>query len=38
LGERKKAGVKHVFVERDDAPDPIASITASYNFLHTLSF
>lgn len=35
---RKKAGVEHVFVERDDAPDPVASITASYNFLHNLSF
>jgi len=35
---RKKAGVEHVFVERDDAPDPVASITASYDFLHKLSF
>jgi sugar phosphate isomerase/epimerase len=35
---RKKAGVQHVFVERDDAPDPVASITASYEFLHKLSF
>lgn len=34
----KKAGVEHVFVERDDAPDPVASITASYEFLHKLSF
>ena len=38
FAERKKAGVEHVFVERDDAPDPIASITASYKFLHNLSF
>ncbi len=38
FAERKKAGVEHVFVERDDAPDPVASITASYDFLHKLSF
>jgi sugar phosphate isomerase/epimerase len=38
FSQRKKAGVQHVFVERDDAPDPVASITASYNFLHKLSF
>ena len=38
FASRKKAGVEHVFVERDDAPDPVASITASYNFLHNLSF
>jgi sugar phosphate isomerase/epimerase len=35
---RKKAGFEHVFVEHDTAPDPKASITASYNFLHNLSF
>lgn len=35
---RKRAGVEHVFVERDDAPDPVASITASYDYLHKLSF
>jgi len=35
---RKKAGIEHVFVEHDVAPDPVASITASYNFLHNLSF
>ncbi len=38
FAERKKAGVEHVFVERDDATDPVASITASYDFLHKLSF
>jgi sugar phosphate isomerase/epimerase len=38
FAERKKAGIEHVFVERDDAQDPVASITASYNFLHNLSF
>lgn len=35
---RKKAGIEHVFVEHDAAPDPIASITASYKFLHDLTF
>ncbi len=38
FAQYKKAGVEHVFVERDDAPDPVASITASYEFLHKLSF
>jgi sugar phosphate isomerase/epimerase len=38
FSERKKAGIEHVFVERDDAADPVASITASYNYLHNLSF
>jgi sugar phosphate isomerase/epimerase len=38
FAQHKKAGVEHVFVERDDAPDPVASITASYKFLHNLSF
>jgi sugar phosphate isomerase/epimerase len=38
FSERKKAGIEHVFVERDDAPNPVDSITASYNFLHNLSF
>jgi sugar phosphate isomerase/epimerase len=35
---RKQAGIEHVLVEHDAAPDPVASITASYNFLHNLSF
>lgn len=38
FAQRKKAGVEHVFVERDDAPDSVASIMASYDFLHKLSF
>jgi hypothetical protein len=38
FAERGKAGIEHVFVEHDSAPDPVASITASYDFLHTLSF
>jgi sugar phosphate isomerase/epimerase len=38
LSEKKKAGIEHVFVEHDQPADPVASITASYNFLHNLSF
>ena len=38
FSERKKAGVEHVFVEHDQPGDAVASITASYNFLHNLSF
>jgi sugar phosphate isomerase/epimerase len=38
FSESKKAGIEHVFVEHDEPPDPIASITASYKFLHNLSF
>jgi sugar phosphate isomerase/epimerase len=33
-----EAGVKHVFVERDDAPDPLASAAASFAYLHDLRF
>jgi sugar phosphate isomerase/epimerase len=38
FSERKKAGIEHVFVEHDEPGDAIASITASYKFLHNLSF
>lgn len=38
FAERKKAGIEHVFVEHDQPGDAVASITASYNFLHNLSF
>lgn len=38
FADRKKAGIEHVFVEHDTPADPVASITASYNFLHNLSF
>ena len=38
FAERKKAGIEHVFVEHDQPADAVASITASYNFLHNLSF
>ena len=32
------AGIEHYFVEHDDAPDPFASITASYGYLAKLEF
>jgi sugar phosphate isomerase/epimerase len=35
---RKLAGIKHVFVEHDDAPDPYASIKTSYEYLRKLEF
>ena len=38
FSERKKAGIEHVFVEHDQPADAVASITASYKFLHNLSF
>ena len=31
-----KAGIKHYIVEHDKPADPIASITASYKYLHDL--
>jgi sugar phosphate isomerase/epimerase len=34
----KQAGIEHFFVERDDAPEPLASIAASYAYLHKLRF
>jgi sugar phosphate isomerase/epimerase len=36
LAKRPQAGTAHVFVERDDAPDPLASIRASYEYLTSL--
>jgi hypothetical protein len=38
LGHGTQAGVKHFFVEQDEAPDPFASITASYAYLRDLRF
>jgi sugar phosphate isomerase/epimerase len=38
LGRGTQAGVKHFFVEQDDASDPFASITASYAYLRDLRF
>jgi sugar phosphate isomerase/epimerase len=34
----RQAGIKHYFVERDDAPDPFASIAASFAYLRQLRF
>ena len=34
----KQAGVRHSFVEHDDAPDPFASAAASYSYLRKLRF
>lgn len=33
LARRREAGVKHLFVERDDAPEPFASAKASHDYL-----
>ena len=38
FASRKKAGIEHVFVEHDMPSDAVASISASYTFLHNLSF
>jgi sugar phosphate isomerase/epimerase len=38
LGQGTKAGVRHFFVEQDEASDPFASITASYAYLRDLRF
>jgi sugar phosphate isomerase/epimerase len=38
LGCGTRAGVKHFFVEQDEASDPFASITASYAYLRDLRF
>lgn len=34
----REAGIEHYFVEHDDAPDPFASIAASYEYLRALEF
>jgi sugar phosphate isomerase/epimerase len=38
LARGTQAGVKHFFVEQDEASDPFASITASYAYLRDLRF
>jgi sugar phosphate isomerase/epimerase len=38
FAHRKQAGIEHFFVERDDPPDPFASIPASYAYLSDLRF
>jgi sugar phosphate isomerase/epimerase len=34
----KAKGIEHYFVERDDAPDPLASAAASFKYLSNLTF
>jgi sugar phosphate isomerase/epimerase len=36
FSHRDEAGIGYFFVERDDPPDPFASIAASYRYLHDL--
>jgi len=36
FAHRAEAGIRHFFVERDDAPDPFASLAASYAYLTRL--
>ncbi len=38
LAAFERAGLKHCFVERDDAPDPYASARASFAYLDALTF
>jgi sugar phosphate isomerase/epimerase len=38
FARRKQAGIEHFFVERDDPPDPFASIAASHAYLSDLQF
>jgi sugar phosphate isomerase/epimerase len=38
LSEGTRAGVKHVFVENDQARDPLASIRSSYKYLRGLRY
>jgi sugar phosphate isomerase/epimerase len=37
VAKRKQAGIEHVFVERDEPPDPVWSATASYQYLRGTS-
>ena len=37
LAKRSVAGVKHIFVEHDNPPDPFLSVRDSYRFLRALS-
>ncbi|HEY3935431.1 MAG TPA: sugar phosphate isomerase/epimerase [Gemmatimonadales bacterium] len=38
FSHHKEAGIKHYFVEHDDATDPLASAKASYEYLRKLDF
>lgn len=36
LARREQAGIRHLFVEHDDPPDPLAFARASYDYLDRL--
>jgi hypothetical protein len=36
LARREQAGIRHVFVEHDDPPEPLAFAQASYDYLKAL--
>jgi sugar phosphate isomerase/epimerase len=38
FAKREQAGIVHYIVEHDQPADPYASVTASYNYLHALTF
>ena len=38
FAKHKQAGIEHYIVEHDNPGDAYASVTASYNYLHTLEF
>jgi sugar phosphate isomerase/epimerase len=38
FAKSKQAGIEHCFVEHDQPADPYASVTASYSYLHALTF
>lgn len=38
FAERRRAGMKHFFVEHDNPADPLASVGTSYRFLRSLEF
>jgi sugar phosphate isomerase/epimerase len=38
FAQRRKAGIKHYFVEHDEPADPMESIRVSYNDLRALRF
>lgn len=37
FARRRQAGIRHIFVEHDEPPDPWASVRASYEYLSRLS-
>jgi sugar phosphate isomerase/epimerase len=38
LAQHESAGIRHYFVERDEPPEPLASIKASYQYLSRIDF